>query len=743
MAMTGGKATLVSSATPPNWPGPINLYVYTKEKSQNIETNKTVLSLGMYVTTPSNWDIGKWHDYYGSYIGTATSGANCRSFDGTIPNFTGTRWIVENQEITISHDSEGEKTVTIYWKWGVNSGWSGVMSIPSGSFTLKLTTIPRASTFTVSDDSVDMGTAVTFDIDRASTAFTHKLTITWGGATSDIGTGIATSKSWTVPLNLANDLPNSTSSGCIITCITYNGSTEIGRKTLSMVLKVPASVVPTISKVVISEATSGLATKFAAYIQNKSKLKVVSTAAGSYSSTIKSYSTEILDKTYTGATITSGVITSSGTVSVKVTVTDSRGRTATSTQSVTVLVYTDPSITKFTVQRCDSDGTLNDEGEYVKLTFAFSITSLSSKNDKSYTIGYKLKEAANFTTLTSGSLYSSDTTYIPTVTFSGDNAYDFILTVTDYFKPVSQIGDIPTAFTLMDFHRSGTGISFGKVAEDEDTFANALKLRQIGNSYAFQPSAFNGEKGYTLLAVISLTALNVNAPIVFVINRRGALCPMRVYVRFASSSTTQDPNLGSITYEGDNYGAFLVKTAVSTWALYVDNTSGWSNPCLQEWYTTDNQEARLSVSFPQEQIATLPEPYYRATPAKMSSILDYIYPVGSIYLSYSHNNPASLFGGTWERIENRFLWACDEKGVIGLTGGEKTHVLTVDELPAHVHNISVANTATGSTTASNKIRFNNNASSFVGTVASENSGGGAAHNNMPPYIHVSAWRRTA
>ena len=648
--------------------------------------------------------------------------------------------LVASGKKEITHNSDGTRKFKVYIEGGIYT--YAVNCTGETEFTL--TTIPRASTFSVSNGSPDMGTGVTFTISRAANAFKHKLLLTWGGKTSTIASDVATSHVWTIPLSLASDLPNSTSSGCVITCVTYSGSTEIGRKTLGMVLKVPSSVRPSISSVTISEAVSGLASKFGAYIQNKSKLKVVTSAAGAYSSTIKSYSTKILDKTYSGSTITSGVLGTSGTVSIAVTVTDSRGRTATTTKTVTVTAYTDPTITKFTAQRCNRDGTINDDGEYVKLTYGFSITSLNSKNDKSYTLAYKLKEDEDFTTLTSGSVYSADTTYLSTsLTFSGDNSYDFILTVTDYFKPVSHIDDVSTAFTLEDFHSSGTAIAFGKVSEEENTFENALEFRQIGNSYAFQPSSFSGETGYTLLAVISLNTLNVNAPIVFEINRRGALCPMHVYIRFASSSATTDPDLASITYEGDNFGAFLVKTATSTWSLYVDNTSGWSNPCVQKWYTTDNQMSRISVRFPQEQLSSLPTPYWRATPAKMQSILDYIYPVGSIYFSYSHVSPATTFGGTWERIENAFLWACDASGIIGATGGEKTHTLTSDELPAHTHGIPVANTESGSTAASNKIRYNNNASSFVGSILSNSAGGGQAHNNMPPYIQVSVWRRTA
>jgi hypothetical protein len=114
------------------------------------------------------------------------------------------------------------------------------------------------------------------------------------------------------------------------------------------------------------------------------------------------------------------------------------------------------------------------------------------------------------------------------------------------------------------------------------------------------------------------------------------------------------------------------------------------------------------------------------------------YPVGSIYIAYSHTNPGTLFGGTWERITNAFLWAADASGTIGQTGGEKTHTLTTAELPKHTHGAVYSQNAAGDktqawfSTSGDKLAY--------GTVE---AGGGQPHNNMPPYIQVSIWRRTA
>lgn len=135
------------------------------------------------------------------------------------------------------------------------------------------------------------------------------------------------------------------------------------------------------------------------------------------------------------------------------------------------------------------------------------------------------------------------------------------------------------------------------------------------------------------------------------------------------------------------------------------------------------------------------------------SLLDLVYPVGSIYLAYNHTSPASLFGGTWTRIENQFLWAVSDGGSIGITGGSSTHTLTESEMPSHRHNLvgdgtkitqndSILFVSGTAYPARGGIGVGANYSSN-GYVSIGDTGGGAAHNNMPPYIQVSVWRRTA
>lgn len=125
----------------------------------------------------------------------------------------------------------------------------------------------------------------------------------------------------------------------------------------------------------------------------------------------------------------------------------------------------------------------------------------------------------------------------------------------------------------------------------------------------------------------------------------------------------------------------------------------------------------------------------------ISSIRDMIYPVGSIYMSVNSTNPSTLFGGTWEQIKDKFLLSCGDTYANGSTGGEETHTLTVDELPKHDHSIrltwqeTVGTGVQATITRDSSLRIDSGESTGA-------TGGGAPHNNMPPYLAVYVWKRT-
>lgn len=121
--------------------------------------------------------------------------------------------------------------------------------------------------------------------------------------------------------------------------------------------------------------------------------------------------------------------------------------------------------------------------------------------------------------------------------------------------------------------------------------------------------------------------------------------------------------------------------------------------------------------------------------------LDQIWPVGSIYLSVSATDPGALFGGTWARIKDRFLLAAGDAYTAGAAGGEAAHTLTVDEMPSHNHSgRGWAGVKDGS---GSYYVLGGQSYAGDGTKVTNNTGGGGAHNNMPPYLAVYMWQRTA
>ena len=365
-----------------------------------------------------------------------------------------------SRTLNIAHNADGTKTLATSARITHDQ-----FSSSSQSYSQALTTIPRATTPTLSATSVNMGASVTINMPRASSSFEHTLTYKFVNATGTIGSELGTSKAWEVPLSLASQIPNATSGSCTITCKTYNGSTLIGTKTVSLTVKVPSSVVPSISTITAAEAVAGLSAKFGAYIQGKSQAKVTINASGSYSSTIKAYKTTINGKSYTGSSFTSGILSTSGTVTISTTVTDSRSRTATKSTTISVLAYTAPKISTFSGFRANSAGTQDNNSTSVKCVYAWAITSLNSKNDNSYLFEYRAKGASEWEALASGNSYSINTNRIFANFALIDSSYDMRLTVRDYFSSVVALLEIPTAFTLLDFNASGKGLAFGKVSE--------------------------------------------------------------------------------------------------------------------------------------------------------------------------------------------------------------------------------------------------------------------------------------
>ena len=121
--------------------------------------------------------------------------------------------------------------------------------------------------------------------------------------------------------------------------------------------------------------------------------------------------------------------------------------------------------------------------------------------------------------------------------------------------------------------------------------------------------------------------------------------------------------------------------------------------------------------------------------ARLNNIFDLVYPVGCVYTSFDATSPASLFGGTWERLSNVFLYATNVDEDIDATGGEATHTLTVNEMPSHTHSSGCINSAL----------FVNSGTYYGLKTGGDtgSTGGGQPHNNLPPYQKCAMWKRIA
>lgn len=129
----------------------------------------------------------------------------------------------------------------------------------------------------------------------------------------------------------------------------------------------------------------------------------------------------------------------------------------------------------------------------------------------------------------------------------------------------------------------------------------------------------------------------------------------------------------------------------------------------------------------------------------LAEIMLALYPVGAVYISVNSTSPASLFGGTWEILNDVFLLAAGSYANAGTFGGEATHKLTVNEMPSHNHAINATYSNPGSSSSNNgKLLAGDNNNGWLWNHATTNySGDGAAHNNMPPYMAVYMWKRVS
>lgn len=433
-------------------------------QSKNVSANTSTVTCKLYLV--NDWSL----NISGRSDNTCTIDGSAQTFSSPAISSTGTH-LLGTVSRAVNHASDGSKSLAISAVFQIRATLSGTYyGTITASANITLDSIPRASS--VSAGNMTMGTAGKINISRASSSFTHTLTYSFGNTSGTIATKTtATSVSWTPSLSLANQIPNATSGTCTITCTTYNGNTNIGSKTCTLSLSVPASVKPTISSLTASRIDGDVPSAWGIYVQTKSKVKLtINGAAGSYGSTIKSYS--ITGGGYSGSasTLTTGFLNNSGTITFQATVTDSRGRvSAEATVSITVTAYSPPYFNSSLSQRCLSNGTLDDDGTYIHALVSFGYSTCGGKNTLKTSVQYKQVSAEQWTD--AGVTFASNTAFTyGKGQISTETSYDVRYTLEDEFSAISVQEIVSTAAVVMDFKSGGKGVAIGKVSETDNTF---------------------------------------------------------------------------------------------------------------------------------------------------------------------------------------------------------------------------------------------------------------------------------
>lgn len=444
-----------------------NLYLYrnnTGGSSSFDSTNSSVKSLTingtLLINATTNWDFRASSGLGG--VG-ATNGLGSGS-------------------INIPHNADGTKT----FSYSASFTDGGTVTIGHGTVSgnQALTTIPRASTPTFSASPADAGTTITVTTNRASGSFTHNISYAIGAASGTIGTGVGASTTWAIPLSLLNQIPNNVSGTVVITTDTYDGATYIGQKVVNLTMNAPSSVVPDFGTVTNSEATTtpAVATIVGAYVKGISTAAVaITSAVGAYGSTITASKIELLS----GATVlvtlnaASGTIAlpASGSLTLRGTVTDSRGRVHSEDVAITVLNYAVPTIPTNMFQRSTVGGTPDINGTYLRAVFSATVQSLivgTQKND----LNWKIKTRAKGSATAWSAITPAATAWVGGVGYSDDeivgtyataNSFEVRIEVTDKLGSMSYVeGILPTGGVLMHMSKTQDGTGFGKFHENYD-----------------------------------------------------------------------------------------------------------------------------------------------------------------------------------------------------------------------------------------------------------------------------------
>lgn len=484
MAWVNGKSGTYNISTNN---APISGYVKWEEQ-YDVSTNKSKVTQTAYLHRTNIYD-GKTYFYSGTATAKTFFGDEAvdevftsMEIAGNTSASGGAYTTVSSKSKEIAHNADGSKSITLGFSMSNNLGNDVVgksFTVPKTTATVALTTIPRATKPSLSATTVTMGNSINITLSAADSSFKHKIRYEFGSLVSQIN-GVKSNNNdivaetfyssgtftFTPPTSLSSEIPSANSGTAKLIIYTYKSDgTHIGTETANITISVP-SYTPS-----VSAGTSGNGLLSGSYVQDRSTINVVILAVTSYGASIKSYSTVIDGKTYTESKFTSSKL-SSGSKTVAVTVTDTRGKTATYTsEAFTVYPYSLPTITDFTLTR-QADGTT------VIASVKGTVASINGANATNVSVALGSGTAQNATI--SKTTSNGVATFTGSATLTGvstDSTLTFTAKVVDSYNAVTKDAVLPTVAVTMDFHHSGKGVAFGKVAETENLLDVAWKIK--------------------------------------------------------------------------------------------------------------------------------------------------------------------------------------------------------------------------------------------------------------------------
>lgn len=535
--------------------------------TQNVAANTSAVAWQVIFSIDSGWPI-----HAGVRTGSVTVNGAKTNFNFTATSEGGSI-VVARGTTTIAHDSDGNKTfgVSAVLPLNFTSGTYGYISSLTGSASYSLNKIARASTFITNTATVEMGGNLTVLITAANAAFTHKLNFTFGSFHGVMVDKPETGHNINVHFPLATFAPiiyNNTTGWGSLTLDTYNGATKIGTATQKLTLTVPASVVPNIESVTLTDTSTvpsklGVEPEDGLFVDGVSTLHFDVAAGGAYGSTINQYNFTIDDKTYTSNSATYDLLSSIGTgaKSITVGVIDTRGRKATATKDIVITAYQKPSLTAASITR-DSNGAA--DTVTVKKTVVISSLKLGTVEKNPYTVvtEYKLPSVATWTNAKTENSTSAASFQITLDKLKG---YDVRIVVKDKLFDTSFGTTIPTAKTLLHLYKD-EGIGIGKFYEENHG------VLDVGGDSHFEGNIFVNGK----------TLLNMFYPIGTIYESVNSENPSS----FMGGTWERFGN-GRVTVGVDENDADLASPSIE---------GGLTNPLTSHWHTITGTTRRSGTS---------------------------------------------------------------------------------------------------------------------------------------------------